>query len=782
MKEGRFIELFKDYRDQVRLTVYEWLRRSDLRSAIVIFVLLSIVVAFISLPDTYTLNLPVSPNDVGKVMKFSIRSDRDYRIADEEETRKRRIKAESEVPDYYNYIDNSIYYGKVRGAFSMMRGLMDDLIVERIRKDARVPEAFAGLYLQAVKANIDQEPFSEIREEVQRVFQGSKNLFDREIGMSLDHSVFELLREAWFDERIEKAVFSLINRLESYYIYKNPLGEEYALDHIMVQRGEAMLQIGLNRVINQNSLIPEIEHDQKLLGHDKLFSEKGKTLVKSFAYWIVRDNINFSSKLTEKKKLEVWNNVPDTVFQVKSGEVLRRAGEIITERDIRIFTEMVKQAGERSLLSLFIQNMLFILCSALILFFAFRKSVSKFSDRNKDLILISFQCLLTYAFWYMIESLSIPFSQWMGNIDARIFYFLLPVPFVIATVRLLVNTETALFFLLFMLFSLLPLFPDNFYFPVYYSIGSLFYIFLITHIEKRSTILRISFTLALLLMLMTLLIFSMDFTLPDENIFRALFISFIGAIFSGILLMGVIPMWEWLLGYTTDITFLEFSTLNHPLMKKMAVYANGTYQHSLTVGSIVEAAAREIGLSPLACKVMAYFHDIGKTDRPEYFSENQGGVNKHDELSATMSAMIIINHVKRGGELAKEYNLGEKIEDAVCQHQGTSLIKYFYAKAKAQDAEVDEVQFRYPGPKPQTREAGLLMLADSIEAAVRSMPDKNYQKISDAVGNIMNKIIDDGQLSECNMTMKDLALIKKSFIKTLSGIYHARIEYPDPVA
>ncbi|HRZ80018.1 MAG TPA: HDIG domain-containing protein, partial [bacterium] len=302
----------------------------------------------------------------------------------------------------------------------------------------------------------------------------------------------------------------------------------------------------------------------------------------------------------------------------------------------------------------------------------------------------------------------------------------------------------------------------------------------VTHIEQRGNIIKMSMLLSVLMMVLVIVIFFMDPTLPTDNIPRAVLFAFLGSLLSGMLLMAMIPVYEWWLGYTTDITFLEYSTLNHPLMKQMAVHANGTYQHSLTVASMVEVAARDIGLSSLACKVMAYFHDIGKLERPGYFSENQTGKNIHDELpSHSMSAMVIINHVKQGLELAKKYRLGEKIEDAVSQHHGTTLVEYFYNVAKKEDPSVSESTYSYPGPKPRSREAALLMIADSSEAAVRSLPDKSFQKISETVNKIVNKKLNSGQLSECSMTLKDLNKIESSLVKTLSGIYHARIEYPD---
>jgi putative nucleotidyltransferase with HDIG domain len=211
------------------------------------------------------------------------------------------------------------------------------------------------------------------------------------------------------------------------------------------------------------------------------------------------------------------------------------------------------------------------------------------------------------------------------------------------------------------------------------------------------------------------------------------------------------------------------------------IEAPGTYHHSVIVGTLVEAAASEIGANPLLARVCGYYHDIGKMNKPLYFIENQKGKNKHDKLAPSMSSLILIAHVKDGVEIARKNKLGNVIIDTIKQHHGTSLIKFFYEKAKQRKGEdsVNIDDFRYPGPKPQTREAGLVMLADAVEAASRTLENPTSSRIQGLVQNLINKIFSDGQLDACELTLKDLHNIAKSFNQILSGIYHHRIEYPD---
>jgi hypothetical protein len=262
-------------------------------------------------------------------------------------------------------------------------------------------------------------------------------------------------------------------------------------------------------------------------------------------------------------------------------------------------------------------------------------------------------------------------------------------------------------------------------------------------------------------------------------------VAFLGGLGAGIITAGMAPVVEMVFRYTTDITLLELANLDRPILHRLMLEAPGTYHHCVVVGSLVEAAASEIGANPILAKVCGYYHDIGKLKQPLYFIENQSnGRNKHDKLAPSMSALILIAHVKNGVELARENKLGQVIIDSIQQHHGTSTISYFYEKAKAVKG-ADSVKidhFRYPGPRPQTREAGLVMLADVVEAASRTLENPTPSRIQGLVQNLINKVFTDGQLDHCELTLKDLHRIAKSFNKILNGIHHHRIEYQDSAA
>jgi cyclic-di-AMP phosphodiesterase PgpH len=256
-----------------------------------------------------------------------------------------------------------------------------------------------------------------------------------------------------------------------------------------------------------------------------------------------------------------------------------------------------------------------------------------------------------------------------------------------------------------------------------------------------------------------------------------------GGIICAAIVTGTIPLVESLFKYTTDIKLLELANLNTPVLRELMIQAPGTYHHSIIVGNLVEAGAEAINANPLLARVAAYYHDIGKIRKPLYFIENLGSQeNKHDKLAPSMSALILMAHVKDGVELARESGLGEPLVDIIREHHGTALIKFFHEKAQNKDSggQVDERDYRYPGPKPQTREAALIMLADAVEAASRTLADPTPARIQGMVQKIINNIFIDGQLDECELTLKDMHNIAKSFNRILAGIFHHRIEYPEP--
>ncbi len=264
-------------------------------------------------------------------------------------------------------------------------------------------------------------------------------------------------------------------------------------------------------------------------------------------------------------------------------------------------------------------------------------------------------------------------------------------------------------------------------------------------------------------------------------------IALINGILSSMISLAVLPYFENIFQITTSQSLLENSNLNHPLLKRLMTHAPGTYQHSLMVANLAEAAAQAIYADYVLTKIGAYFHDIGKLKRPGFFTENQfSGENPHHGLTPRMSKMIIASHTKDGIELATKYKLPDKLKDFILEHHGTSLVSFFYTQAlqmdNGEDPELAKEEFRYPGPKPQSKETGIVMLADSVEAAVRSLEKPSQSKIENLVEKIFNDRIDDTQLSDCPLSLKEIETIKEAFLTILKGIYHSRLNYETEVS
>jgi putative nucleotidyltransferase with HDIG domain len=265
----------------------------------------------------------------------------------------------------------------------------------------------------------------------------------------------------------------------------------------------------------------------------------------------------------------------------------------------------------------------------------------------------------------------------------------------------------------------------------------------------------------------------------------AIIIGTVSGLLSAILMIGVLPYLESAFSITSMIRLLELSNPNQYLLKRLLLEAPGTYHHSLMVGNLAEAAAEAVGANALLVRVGAYYHDIGKIKRPEYFVENQqGGTDPHAKIAPALSALIITSHVKEGLEMARDKHLPQSVVDFITGHHGTSLTKYFYSRALEEDGgeHINEENFRYEGPKPQSKEVALVMLADATEAAVRSISDPTNEKIRDMVRKIIRDKLNDGQLEECDLTFRDLDIIAATFVRVLEGVYHSRIEYPDIIA
>ncbi len=311
-------------------------------------------------------------------------------------------------------------------------------------------------------------------------------------------------------------------------------------------------------------------------------------------------------------------------------------------------------------------------------------------------------------------------------------------------------------------------------------IASMWSTWLVTRAQTRIKVLWSFFPLAGGLMVICVVTYSVSGLPAVHLLFWLLLAAVINSLVSLFLLFALSPIVELSFGYTTRFRLMELMNLEQPILQELMVATPGTYHHSLVVSNMVEAAAKAIGANALLCKVAALYHDLGKLSRPEYFIENQfSGENRHDKLSPSMSALILISHVKKGTELARQNRLGQEIIDIITQHHGTSTIRYFYQKALDMGEAPRKEEFQYPGPRPQTREAAIIMLADAVEASSRTLQDPTPARIQNHVETVVKGIFADGQLDESELTFQDLTKLSDHFHRVLTGLFHQRIGYPD---
>lgn len=453
------------------------------------------------------------------------------------------------------------------------------------------------------------------------------------------------------------------------------------------------------------------------------------------------------------------------------------AGERVIKKGFPITEEAYAKLKKMSVSPLvidyraFANNLLFqfLICLAWYILYAFLKINKKLKLREPLLQVIFF--LLIYAvttFASRYALFSNPFSLCI----------IIPISLCVMLITILYGELSAILFAFINCFSVivasgwqLP--------PALFILGSsLCAVAIVRKIERRldlvfSAIFLSLFDVVFLFFLMV--IFNEDFTNKGTVFFGVVINGFL----SGILTLGFLTPLEFMLNTASVFRLMDLSDLNNPLMQKMLVTASGTYNHSLMVAQLAESACREIGANPLVARVGAYYHDIGKIDQSEYFVENQKGQNKHDEINPSLSASIIKSHVKKGVERAHQMHLPQVIINIIAEHHGNSLISYFYNEAKEKDPTVTPEDFSYPGNPPSTRESAVVMLADTVEAACRTLENPSVARLEKFITTLCNAKVEHKQLDNCDLTFKDISTIKAAFVQILAGYYHSRIEYPD---
>lgn len=500
----------------------------------------------------------------------------------------------------------------------------------------------------------------------------------------------------------------------------------------------------------------------------------------------LRPTLSFRQEETQKRRQAAREQVAPVLFQVKKGEMVVREGARVTADQI-LTLRAIRASGHDNRI---LQNAAGVfLCSLLLLYVGFsfaRGNISKFNPDSRDLLFLAAVFLALFVLIKVSIFIATAMGSLLSYLEPEVFFYAIPFALGAMLVRIVLNSETALLFTLCSAVLVGVLFGNSLMMALYVLTGSLVGAQGVRHCQQRTTLYRAGLWVGLANMALLLGMHFLSDRAFEMLLLWKLGFGFLGGFLSAVAVNGTIPLVESVFKYTTDIKLLELANMNAPILRQLMTLAPGTYHHSILVGNLAESAAEAINANPLLVRVAAYYHDIGKIKKPLYFIENSGGQrNRHDKLAPSMSALILTSHVKDGVELAREHKLGAELIEIIQQHHGTTLIKFFYDRAKSQTRpgapQVDERGYRYPGPKPQTREAALILLADAVEAASRTLTDPTPARIQGMVQKLINNIFIDGQLNECNLTLKDMHQIAKSFNRVLSGFFHQRVDYPEPV-
>lgn len=538
----------------------------------------------------------------------------------------------------------------------------------------------------------------------------------------------------------------------------------------------ALQQVMDDRIETSNEAVAAARDRAAAIVDQSPLSFEFRAIAKTLSDELIVPNYVFDSEATRQKEQEAVDAVDPVIIQ--EGQLLVSQGEVVTREIYRKLELTGAIDPNRSLAPLFGSFLLSGLLTGGFLFMLIRSKIKDLLLSPKILVTVYGLLLLQLGIFFGVGYIGVDYTTYA--------YLLAPTAFVVLLLRILIDERVALAsaFITMIAGSIVVTFGQstNFMTLVYVATGSFLAVFLVEPKIQRKRLFLSGVLLGIVNIIMVIaLLLLRNVQVTWEMAMYLSGFAVISALLSIVLTFGFLPFLEPWFGVLSSGRLVELMSPTHPLLRKLLMEAPGTYHHSMMVANLAESACEAIGADGLLARVASYYHDLGKTERPLHFIENQqGGGNPHDRLTPEESADIIMAHPYDGADLLRRYKLPKEIIDIAEQHHGTSLLKYFFVKAKEdQEKEVVESRYRYPGPKPQTREAAVVMIVDSIEAAVRSQKQPTPEKIRMLVRAIIRDKLADGQFEDCDLTTKEIWRVGESACETLTGLFHERIEYPE---
>jgi putative nucleotidyltransferase with HDIG domain len=536
---------------------------------------------------------------------------------------------------------------------------------------------------------------------------------------------------------------------------------------IYLKRGNEAFEVNYDKLLLQDEIRPFLNGQINL---SNLSSLKPELL--EFFYNVIKPNVTFDSTLTQKELDSKLGNISYTRGSIERGTIIISKGEIVEGETLDVLTSL-KSEYESQVWSdssyhwiLFGYSLLVSLALLMLLLFI-RRNRREIFENNVKVSFIFFNLLLMV----FLTTLAVRF-------DAK-YVYIVPLCILPLTLKAFFDSRLGLFTHVITVLILGFVVPNSYEYMFLQIIAGIVTILTVSELYKRANLFisvgQITFIYILVYFAFTII---QEGNIQDLN--SDMFLIFILGGLATLFVQPLIYIYEKLFGLVSDMSLLELSDTNSKLLKELAEKAPGTFHHSLNVANLAEAAANEIGANAMLARVGALYHDIGKMENPTYYSENQtSSVNSHDELSPQESADVIINHVIQGIEVARKYNIPDRVIDFIRTHHGTSIVYFFYMKEKEMNENISPLDFRYPGPIPFSKETAILMMCDSVEAASKSLKEPTAAKIDDFIERIINKQMDEAQFLNANITFKEIQLVKKILKQKLKNIFHLRVEYPE---
>lgn len=718
---------------------------------------------------------------VGEPAKETIVSPISFRADDEAATNKNREEALKSVLPVYDFDDEMALDVQTRiiSAFTFMT----EYLARESAAPAPAPEHPSEPAAPAQKRQPQPQPFRVLDENEMRT------RFENLIGTSVSSSTFAILKAHGFNPRIQRDLASLVVPvlLKGVVLSRELAMRDGRKGIHLWSKSQQKLEL-----LKDPSTLFDLKEATNFINVEDKSSTMDPALSKAIrrlAMDLINVNVTYNREQSAARRQAALDSVKSVFYEMTKGETIIKKGEPVTGGHLKKLAGLAKSNPPYRRYMILAGFALTLVLLLQLSFFHIEKHSERSRSANADLFVFCLLLVGSIALARFFAALS-PFAVSAAGaageaVTARSILYAAPMATGPMLIAQMVNGWTAFIFAVLSAVTGTLAVEGELHLFCFYLLSGIVGIQGMGRITDRTSVVRAGMLTGLINMCSVVAIKMALGQVAGREDLMAIGFGFGGGFLSSLLVLGLAPLLE-PLGYTTNVRLLELANLNHPLLKKMAMEAPGTYHHSIMVGNLAEAAAEQIGANPLLARVGAYYHDIGKVAKksmPSYFIENQQrGFNPHDKLEPSMSALILVSHVKHGVELAREHRLGWPIIDMIQQHHGSNLIRYFYSKALERvdkDHSVSEDKYRYPGPRPQTKEAALVMMADVAEAACRTLADPTPARIQKRVQSLIMGMFSEGQLDQSNLTLKDLHSVTKSFVRALQGILHSRVEYPD---